>query len=254
MIPGRHILIRTFYTFFVSFQFRVFTVVLISYTMSPQVIKGVYTSQSDLWAVGVIAYMLLSSTKPFNGRNRRTMIDQIMEANVSFDSPAWFFHISANAKNFVQKLLLKNPDERWNARDASNHPWIIGREQLPDELPSPEVLEAMDDSLMNYQYTSQLKKLALVVIAHRSSSKEILELRKVFDTFDTKKDGMLSAMEFKDALLSINFPENEISAVFAAIVRGIYAGIYLFFLSTPFCCCFCSKLMTTPFLADFFYK
>ena len=186
--------------------------------MSPQVLKGVYTSQSDLWAVGVIAYMLLSSTKPFNSRNRRAMLDLIMEANVRFDSPAWFFHISANAKDFVQQLLLKDPDQRLNARDASNHPWITGREQLPDELPSPEVLGAIDDSLINYQNTSQLKKLALVVIAHRSSTKDILELRKVFDTFDTKKDGTLSAKEFKDALLSIHFPENEINSVFTSIV------------------------------------
>lgn len=193
--------------------------------MSPQVLKGVYTSQSDLWAVGVIAYMLLSSTQPFNSRNRRTMMDLIVAANVSFDSPAWFFHISANAKDFVQKLLLKDPDERLNARDALNHPWITGREQLPDELPSQEVLDAIDGSLINYQYTSQLKKLALVVIAHRSSSKEILELRKVFDRFDTKKDGTLSAKEFKDALLSINFPENEISAVFEAIVCWMYMNM-----------------------------
>ena len=186
--------------------------------MSPQVLQGVYTSQSDLWAVGVIAYMLLSSTKPFNGRNRRMMAEQIMNAQVSFESPAWFFHISANAKDFVQKLLLKDPEERLNAHDALSHPWITGREQLPDELPSQEVLDAIDDSLMNYQYTSQLKKLALIVIAHRSSSKEILELRKVFDTFDTKKDGTLSAKEFRAALESINFPENEIGSVFAAIV------------------------------------
>ena len=187
--------------------------------MSPQVLKGIYTSQSDLWAVGVIAYMLLSSKKPFNSRNRRDMMDLIMEANVSFDSPVWFFHISANAKDFVQKLLLKDPDQRLNAQDASNHPWITGREQLPDEMPSPEVLGAIDDCLINYQNTSQLKKLALIVIAHRSSTKDILELRKVFDTFDTKKDGTLSAKEFKDALLSNNFPESEINSVFAAIVR-----------------------------------
>jgi serine/threonine protein kinase len=189
------------------------------YTMSPQVLKGEYTSQSDLWAVGVIAYMLLSSTKPFYKKNMKEMMHLIMKAEVSFESPTWFFHISANAKDFVQKLLLKDPDQRMNARDASNHPWITDREQLPDELPSPEVLDAIDDSLINYQNTSQLKKLALIVIAHRSSSKEILELRKVFDTFDTRKDGTLSAKEFKDALLSIHFPESDIDSVFSAIVR-----------------------------------
>ena len=35
------------------------------YTMAPQVIQGVYTSQADLWSVGVITYVLLSNSKPF---------------------------------------------------------------------------------------------------------------------------------------------------------------------------------------------
>ena len=40
------------------------------YTMSPQVLEGEYSEKADLWAVGVIAYMLLSNKKPFHSRNR----------------------------------------------------------------------------------------------------------------------------------------------------------------------------------------
>jgi serine/threonine protein kinase len=40
------------------------------YTMAPQVLQGVYTSKADLWSVGVITFMLLSSEKPFYSRNR----------------------------------------------------------------------------------------------------------------------------------------------------------------------------------------
>jgi len=40
------------------------------YTMAPEVLKGSYTSQADLWSIGVIAYMLLSSQMPFYGRKR----------------------------------------------------------------------------------------------------------------------------------------------------------------------------------------
>lgn len=40
------------------------------YTMAPEVLMGTYTSQADLWSIGVIAYMLLSSNMPFYGRKR----------------------------------------------------------------------------------------------------------------------------------------------------------------------------------------
>lgn len=40
------------------------------YTMAPEVLKGDYTSKVDMWSIGVIAFMLLSSSLPFYGKNR----------------------------------------------------------------------------------------------------------------------------------------------------------------------------------------
>jgi serine/threonine protein kinase len=46
------------------------------YTMAPEVLKGTYTSQADLWSVGVITYMLLSSRMPFYGRSRSQIVER----------------------------------------------------------------------------------------------------------------------------------------------------------------------------------
>jgi calcium-dependent protein kinase len=46
--------------------------------MAPEVLNGKYTKQADLWSVGVIAYMLMSSQMPFYGRTRSDIVDQIM--------------------------------------------------------------------------------------------------------------------------------------------------------------------------------
>ena len=48
------------------------------YTMSPQVLEGEYTNKADVWAVGVLAYMLLSSQMPFYGSKRREILEKIM--------------------------------------------------------------------------------------------------------------------------------------------------------------------------------
>jgi serine/threonine protein kinase len=187
------------------------------YTMAPQVLQGVYSSQADLWSLGVLAYMLLSSTKPFYAKRRRVMIDRIMTGRACFDTPVWQ-NISDDAKDFVRRLLVVDPKERMNAAQCMKHTWIVNREKLPDDIPSEQVLSALDDSLLHYRQTSQLKKLALTVIAHRSTAKDIMLLRKVFDSLDTEKDGKLSYDEFKRGLEKMNYTEKELDEIFSSIV------------------------------------
>ena len=139
--------------------------------MAPQVLQGVYTSQADLWAIGVVSYMVLSATKPFYSQKRKKMIDLIMRGKAYFDGAAWA-NISTEGKDFVQKLLVVDPKERMTATDALHHPWIVDRHMWHDDKPSENMLMKLDTSLLNYRQTSQLKKLALTVIAHRSTAQE----------------------------------------------------------------------------------
>lgn len=54
----------------------------VRYTMAPEVLKGKYSEQADLWSVGVIAYMLMSSQMPFYGKKRSHIVEQIMAGYV----------------------------------------------------------------------------------------------------------------------------------------------------------------------------
>jgi calcium-dependent protein kinase len=47
------------------------------YTMAPEVLKGNYTFQADIWSLGVISFMLLSSQMPFYGRKRRHVVEKV---------------------------------------------------------------------------------------------------------------------------------------------------------------------------------
>lgn len=194
--------------YFLSFWF--------SYTMAPQVLQGVYSSQADLWAAGVIAYMLLSSSKPFYSKKRRKLIDLIMRGTVSFSNPIWET-VSDSGKDFCKKLIVVDPKVRLNAAQAVQHDWIVNREQHLDELPDQRLLDAIDDGLVHYRQTSQLKKLALNVIAHRSTSSEILSLKRAFKKFDTENNGVLSFEEFKKALENLNYDEATMSEIFDSI-------------------------------------
>jgi serine/threonine protein kinase len=188
------------------------------YTMSPEVLAGIYNSKVDLWSIGVITYMLLCTSKPFYDRNRRKMVERITKGEYKRDGPAWE-SLSPEARDFVQKLLVVDPKHRLDAAQALKHPWLVSREQLPNEKPAPDVLASIDGALTSYVHTSALKKLGLMVIAHKSTAPAIEALRAVFEEFDTSRDGVLSFDELKAAFVRCNFCDEEIQKVFTSLVR-----------------------------------
>lgn len=187
---------------------QIFFNVIFSYLL-----QGVYTSQADLWSCGVIAFMLLSSEKPFYSKKRRRVIDKIMRCDYSFDSPVWEL-ISADAKDFVSSLIVLDPKQRMNAKQALEHPWFTNAAALSSEKPPVELMQGIEASLLNYAHASELKKVALNVIAHKSSSEEIVTLRAAFGHFDTEQDGHVTIEEFRNALKECNLDETTLTKVF----------------------------------------
>jgi calcium-dependent protein kinase len=130
---------------------------------------------------------VLSACRPFHHTRPRVLIHQILGGRYDFSSPSWE-SVSDSAKDFVSKLLVVDPDDRLDAENALKHEWIVNRKQMPNELPSSDVYAKIEHSLLNYRYISELKRLALTVIAHRSTQSEIVDLRKVFERYDTQPD------------------------------------------------------------------
>ncbi len=132
------------------------------YSMSPQVLQGIYTSQADLWSCGVIAYMLLSSHRPFYHKRRAVMIDRIMRVDYSFEKEYWDA-ISDEAKNFIDQLLVLDPKKRMDAGEALKHTWLSKEFSLSDRVPDQSTAYAVQGNLVQYKEASQLKKIALNV-------------------------------------------------------------------------------------------
>jgi len=187
------------------------------YSMAPQVLQGIYTSQADIWSVGVITYMLLSSHRPFYSKKRKIMIDKIMRCDYNF-SKAYWNPISDEAKDFIDKLLVMDPKVRYNAKQAQAHKWMNKEFKLEDRAPTESLTGRVRDILSAYKNNVPLKKLALNVIAHRSTTDEIINLRKAFDQFDTANNGVISSEEFKAALSdNCSYTETEIKEMFDSI-------------------------------------
>ena len=127
--------------------------------VAPEIVNGEGASfASDLWAVGIITYLLLSGVSPFRGQvlnyttfslafspqwvfcvffssffskdtffscsqNDRETLQRIQMGDIDFDFELWQ-NISREAKHFVANLLVYKPEERMSVRQALSHPWL----------------------------------------------------------------------------------------------------------------------------------
>ncbi|XP_047011681.1 calcium/calmodulin-dependent protein kinase type 1B isoform X2 [Ictalurus punctatus] len=92
-----------------------------------------YGKEIDLWAVGVISFIMLCGYPPFYDDNDTELYKQIIQAEFEFDSPYWD-DISHSAKDFIVHLLQKDPKKRFNCEQALQHPWISGGAALEKNI------------------------------------------------------------------------------------------------------------------------
>ncbi|CAH1779729.1 unnamed protein product [Owenia fusiformis] len=92
--------------------------------IAPEILaRKPYTCAVDLWAVGVITYILLSGTMPFDDENRTRLYRMILKAKYSYVGEHWK-DVSTLAKDFMDKLLIVDPSDRMNSSQALKHPWV----------------------------------------------------------------------------------------------------------------------------------
>lgn len=191
------------------------------YSMSPETMLGDYTNKADLWSVGVCTYMLLASgQQPFTGKTPKQVVARVLVGKYNFDAPCWM-EISDDAKDFIRHLLVVQPEQRLTAVEAKNHVWIRNhahREQSHGETTNEDFTQRVRECIVRYAQSGEFLKLALNVIAKKSSAEDIFELRKVFDEFDTSDSGTLTLNEFKAALGQFKYSEEDIEDIFRKIV------------------------------------
>lgn len=90
---------------------------------APEVLLGEYRHTCDMWSAGVIAYVTLSSCPPFQGKDDVEVLGKVMEGRYSFDGPRWST-TSAEAKDFVSRLMEIQPSVRCTAVQALQHDWL----------------------------------------------------------------------------------------------------------------------------------
>ncbi|NWR25487.1 KCC2B kinase, partial [Emberiza fucata] len=92
--------------------------------LSPEVLrKEAYGKPVDIWACGVILYILLVGYPPFWDEDQHKLYQQIKAGAYDFPSPEWDT-VTPEAKNLINQMLTINPAKRITAHEALKHPWV----------------------------------------------------------------------------------------------------------------------------------
>ncbi|XP_073985854.1 calcium/calmodulin-dependent protein kinase II isoform X13 [Rhodnius prolixus] len=143
--------------------------------LSPEVLKKEpYGKPVDIWACGVILYILLVGYPPFWDEDQHRLYGQIKAGAYDYPSPEWDT-VTPEAKNLINQMLTVNPSKRITASDALKHPWICQRERVASVVHRQETV----DCLKKFNARRKLKGAILTtMLATRNFSSRSIITKK----------------------------------------------------------------------------
>lgn len=171
------------------------------YYMAPEVVSGNYSEKCDVWSLGVILFILLSGSPPFNGNNETEILMNISVKELEFKKQIWK-NVSPEAVNLIKKMLTRVAADRPTITEVYNNPWV--QKHANNEVPDKDLASKSLRNLANFSSTSKLHRATLAyIVSQLISSEEVSKLRETFTAIDSNGDGLLSADEIKKAMSSL---------------------------------------------------
>ncbi|XP_078285294.1 calcium/calmodulin-dependent protein kinase type II subunit gamma isoform X35 [Rhinoraja longicauda] len=165
--------------------------------LSPEVLrKEAYGKPVDIWACGVILYILLVGYPPFWDEDQHKLYQQIKAGAYDFPSPEWDT-VTPEAKNLINQMLTINPAKRITATEALKHPWVCQRSTVASMMHRQETVEC----LKKFNARRKLKGAILTtMLATRnfSAAKSLLN-KKVDGVKKRKSSSSVQLMESSDS-------------------------------------------------------
>ena len=171
------------------------------YYLAPEVIKGKYSLECDIWSLGVVMYFLLSGTPPFDGEDMRDIFKAIRKDDLEFDDRIWR-QISESAKHLIRRMLTKLPSSRITISEALSHPWF---EQQSAQSPSSGITPTVLNSLKKHKAPKKLQREIMKVMIKFLTPEDLEELRQAFLEIDVDKSGFISIDELEAAMEKVGF-------------------------------------------------
>uniref|UniRef100_A0A804LXL4 Protein kinase domain-containing protein n=1 Tax=Zea mays TaxID=4577 RepID=A0A804LXL4_MAIZE len=166
-----------------------------AYYVAPEVLHRSYSTEADMWSIGVITYILLCGSRPFWARTESGIFRSVLRADPNFDDSPWQ-SVSPEAKDFVKRLLNKDYRKRMTAAQALSHPWLRDEHrQIPLDMLVFKLVKA-------YLRSTPLKRAALKALSRAITEDELIYIRAQYNLLEPDSgDGRICIDNFRMALL-----------------------------------------------------
>mmetsp|Transcript_9796 Transcript_9796/g.21205 ORF Transcript_9796/g.21205 Transcript_9796/m.21205 type:complete len:1067 (-) Transcript_9796:123-3323(-) len=175
------------------------------YTVAPEVIKGSYDERCDVWAIGVITYLLLSGEPPFGGCGGPETLMQvqqnILRGDFVFEPLDIWETVSQEAKDFIRSLLVVDPIDRPTARMAKESRWLKMWSKRENDGSSSIINPNVVKALVGFKEYSDMRKLLCEVLSFTLLPEQIQGLRKEFEKYDREGTGEITLSTLKKVLI-----------------------------------------------------
>ncbi|XP_067672571.1 calcium/calmodulin-dependent protein kinase type II delta chain-like isoform X7 [Haliotis asinina] len=190
--------------------------------LSPEVLrKDPYGKPVDIWACGVILYILLVGYPPFWDEDQHRLYAQIKAGAYDYPSPEWDT-VTPEAKNLINSMLTVNPAKRITASEALKHPWICQRERVASVVHRQETV----DCLKKFNARRKLKGAILTtMLATRNFSSRSLNVKKN-DGIKESTDSSTIEDEDTKSKPDIDSRKQEIIKLTEQMLQAITSGDY----------------------------
>mmetsp|Transcript_74030 Transcript_74030/g.194173 ORF Transcript_74030/g.194173 Transcript_74030/m.194173 type:complete len:560 (-) Transcript_74030:106-1785(-) len=186
--------------------------------VAPEVLDQSYTSQCDLWSLGVIGFILVAGYMPFYG-SEEEQIDSIRKGRYAHKPQKWA-QVSPAAKDFVDGLLVVDPAKRMTAEQALRHPFIAEADSMRGGQ-SGEVDTDIVSALQDFAQASEFRRACMSVMAWSLTNEERSKVRDAFIAMDENKHGTITLGELKKVLTEkFSIEDDQVQQIFDALDTG----------------------------------
>ncbi|CAK0857540.1 unnamed protein product [Prorocentrum cordatum] len=182
--------------------------------IAPEVLRGSYTNQCDMWSLGVSVFILLLGYMPFQGNAEKLQMN-IKVGKFAKKKKQWD-SISSSAQDFIDMLMVVDPNDRLTAKQALQHQWIERRNHMNDDM--HDVDQGIADALSNFGQASNLRRACMSMMAWSLTNDERKQVRDAFIEIDTDRSGTITVAEFKTVLQDkFHIDDEHVAAAFASL-------------------------------------